>query len=451
MATGRGSMLSGDMKARLPHPLVLLLGGVAFAVLLTWILPAGQFDRRMDDATGREVVVPGTYAPVEAAPLGVMAALMTVPRGIVAGADVILVILFVGGAFAMLEATGALARLVGALVGRSPHPYLIVVLVSLAFATLGALENLHEEIIALVPVLLVLSRGLGFGPITALAMSIGAAVVGSAFGPTNPFQTGIALRFAELPAMSQPGLRFSLLLAAVSVWIGWTLFMASRDDAAPEAATVPPDVVRGRDFVLLAFVLVPFVPYVIGVMRFDWGFNELSALFLVSAFAIGLVSGQTLSGSATSFLKGMEGMLAAAIFVGVARAISVALTDGQVIDTILHGLASPLAHVPGVAAAVLMVPIQALLHVPVPSMSGQAVLTMPIMAPLADLLGFSRDAAVIAYQTGAGLCDMITPTNGALLAMLLGAGVTYGRWIRFALPGALLVALVGLAGIVLAG
>ena len=98
-----------------------------------------------------------------------------------------------------------------------------------------------------------------------------------------------------------------------------------------------------------------------------------------------------------------------------------------------------------------MIPIHAVLHIPVPSVSGQAVLTMPIMAPLSDLLGLSRDAAVIAYQTGAGLMDMLTPTNGALLAMLLGAGVSYGRWLRFALPGALLVALVGLAGIVLAG
>ena len=117
----------------------------------------------------------------------------------------------------------------------------------------------------------------------------------------------------------------------------------------------------------------------------------------------------------------MEGMLAAALFIGIARGISVALSDGRVLDTILYALAAPLAHVPGMVAATLMVPMHALLHVPVPSVSGQAVLTMPIMAPLSDLLGFSRDAAVIAYQTGAGLMDMITPSNGALLAMLLSA------------------------------
>ena len=118
----------------------------------------------------------------------------------------------------------------------------------------------------------------------------------------------------------------------------------------------------------------------------------------------------------------------------MARAISVVLTDGHVIDTIVYSLAVPLAQFPGTVAALLMVPMHALLHVPVPSVSGQAVLTMPIMAPLSDLLGVSRDAAVIAYQTGAGLADLFVPTNGALLAMLLSAGVPYGRWLRFAVP-----------------
>lgn len=439
------------MKFRLPHPFVLLLAGVAFAAVLTWILPAGTYQRRPDAASGREVVIPGTYAQVQPTPVGPMAALLAVPRGIVAGADVILVVLFVGGAFALLESTGALARLVGSLVGRTSRPRLIVVFVSLAFAVLGALENMHEEIVALIPVLLVLSRGLGFGPITALGMSLGAAAVGAAFGPTNPFQTGIALRFAELPPLSQPALRFGLLAAAVAMWIAWTLAMASRDNAPVEMkGAAPAAPATGRDVFLLVLLLLPFIPYVVGVLRYDWGFNELSALFLVAGFAVGLVAGLGLTETTVRLLKGMETMLAAGLFIGVARAISVVLTDGQVLDTILYALATPLAQVPGIAAAALMIPAHALLHIPLPSVSGQAVLTMPVMAPLCDLLGISRDAAVIAYQTGAGLMDMITPTNGALLAMLLAADVTYGRWLKFAIPGALLVALVGLAGIALA-
>lgn len=186
-------------------------------------------------------------------------------------------------------------------------------LVTVGFATLGALENMHEEIVALIPVVVILSRGLGFGAVTALAMTIGAAVVGAAFGPTNPFQTGIALRFAEMPPLSQPALRFGLLVAAVAVWIVWTLAMTSRDDVRPEVAAPAGGPATPRDGLLLAIVLAPFVPYVYGVLELDWGFNELSGLFLIAGFAVGLASGLTLSDTATAFLEAMETMLAASL------------------------------------------------------------------------------------------------------------------------------------------
>jgi uncharacterized ion transporter superfamily protein YfcC len=452
------------MKIRLPHPFILLLGGVAVAALLTWILPAGAYDRVPDPDTGRERVVAGSYHAVPATPVGPLAAVLAVPRGIVAGADVVLLVLFVGGAFALLDGTGALGRLVQALAARATRPRLTVVLVSLFFASLGALENLHEELIALMPVLVVLSRGLGFGAVTALAMGVGAAVVGAAFGPSNPFAAGLAFKFADLPPISQGGLRLVLLFAAIGVWIAWTLSQTRRDDVNSGAvaplegegdgspatgSTVAADPVNARDFVLLALLVVPILIYVWGVLTLDWGFNELTALYLVAGLLVGLVAGRTLSQTAVEYLQGMETMLAAALFIGTARAISLVLTEGQVIDTIVAGLVAPLSSLPTHAAAVLMVPVHALIHVPVVSNSGQAVLTMPIMAPTADLLGISRDAAVMAYQTGAPLMDAITPTNGALLAMLMNAGVPLGRWLRFVIPGMLLVSLVGFAGIYL--
>lgn len=438
------------MSLRLPHPFLLLLFGVLLAAGLTWVLPAGAYERRTDEATGREVVVPGTWHRVEQAPVGPLAAAVAVPRGIAAGAEVIIATLLVGGVMVLLDATGALTRLVGTLIGRTRRPRLIVAGVCLGFATLGALENMHEEIIPLIPILLVLSRGLGFGPVTAMAMSVGSAVVGAAFGPTNPFQTAIALRIAGLPTLTLPGLRMGLLVAAVALWIGYILMMASRDRAEGEAKAITSEPATRRDYVLLGIAVLPFLPYVIGVLRFDFGFNELSALFLVTGLALGVASGKSLNDTSSAYLKGMEPLLGAAMFIGVARAISVVLTDGRVIDTIIHGLAAPLEGLPPLVAAFGMVPMHAMIHVPVVSMSGQAVLTMPIMAPLADLLSISRDSAVIAYQTGGGLMDGITPTNGALLAMLLAAKVDYGRWVRFVGPGFLLIALVGLAGVAIA-
>ena len=428
---------------------MLLLAGVAVAVAATWVIPAGKYERRLDPELGREVVVPGTYQRIEPAPLGLMDGLMAAPRGIIAGADVILTVLFVGGAFALLDATGALRRLVAALVGRRVPPLAMVAMLTLGFALLGALDNTQEEIIALVPTLLLLCRGVGFGRVTTVVASAGGAIIGSAFGPTNPFQTGIALRFAGMPSLSEPLLRTVMLIAAVAIWIAWTVVVATRDRVPAETVAAAQPATR-RDLTLLGVALVPFVPYIYGVLRLDWGFVELSALFLVAGFAIGLGSGLTLDETAREFQAGMSTLLPAALFVGVARGISVALTDGQVIDTIIHALAAPLGDLPRIAAALLMVPIHALIHIPVSSVSGHAALTMPIMAPLADLLGISRDAAVMAYQTGGGLMDMATPTNGALLAVLYAAEVPFGRWLKASVPGALLVSIVGLVGIVVA-
>lgn len=438
------------MRLRLPHPFALLLGIVLLASIMTWIVPAGAYERVVDPDSGRALVVAGSYERTASTPLSLMQTIMAVPRGIIAGADVIVTILFVGGAFALLDGTGALSRLVGSLVGRARRPKMVVVLVSVAFATLGALENMHEEIIALIPVLILLSRGLGFGAVTALAMSLGASVIGAAFGPTNPFGAGLALQYAELPAMSMIWVRFAMLAAGLGVWIAWTLSQVDRDDVRDDVEAPVVGKATGRDAMLLGLLLLPFVPYVYGVLKLDWGFNELSALFLVAGYAVGMLAGFGLRETSERFLEGMAGMLAAALFVGVARSISAVLVDGQIMDTILYSLATPLEHVPGFISAGLMVPIHAVLHLAVTSNSGQAVLTMPIMAPLSDLLGFSRDVSVMAYQTGAVLMDVVSPTNGAMLAMLMAAKMPYGRWVRFAVPGLLLVSLVGFAGMAVA-
>jgi uncharacterized ion transporter superfamily protein YfcC len=179
-------------------------------------------------------------------------------------------------------------------------------------------------------------------------------------------------------------------------------------------------------------------------MRLNWGFDELSAAFLIGGVAAGLIGGLGAEGTTRAFLRGMQDMLPAASMVALARSISLVLTDGHVIDTILHGLATPLSQFPAMVTGVLMVPAQALIHIPVVSVSGQAALTMPIFAPLGDLVGLSRQVVVLAYQTGAGLMEMLTPTNGALMAVLLAANVPFQRWVRFATGGTLLLALVGL-------
>ena len=439
------------MRLRLPHPVILLLGAIAVAAALTWLLPAGEYERRDDPTTGRRVAVAGTYHRVEAAPVGPFRAVMAVPRGFAAGIDVIMTILLVGAAWVIVDKLGTLRVLVGAIVRRfTGRGLLAIPLVALFFTLGGALENMQEEIIPLIPVLILLGRGIGVDAVTVVAMSAGAAMVGSAFGPTNPFQAGIALKLAELPPLAGGGLRLVMLVVGYAIWVMWTMRYAKRNPQPVEAVTADSPQFTRRDLAIISCVVGPLAAYLYGVTRLGWGFDELSAAFIVGGVAAGLIGGMGAAGTARAFLEGMQALLPAATMVALARSISLVLADGRVIDTILHGLATPLGHVGPQATGLLMIPVHALIHVPVSSVSGQAALTMPIFVPLGDLVGLSRQAVVLAYQTGAGLMEMLTPTNGALMAVLLAADLPFSKWIRFAVIGGLLLLPVGVVAVLLA-
>jgi uncharacterized ion transporter superfamily protein YfcC len=441
---------------KLPHPVILLVAGVAVCAALTWILPAGEYERRDDPATGRRVVVAGTYHRVEPAPVGPFAAVVAIPRGFVEAADVIGVVLFVGAAWVVVDRIGTLGRLIAALVAAFGSRGLIAIpVVSLFFASMGALENMQEEIIPLVPALLLLGRGLGVDAVVVVAMSTGAAAIGSAFGPTNPFQAGIAMKLAQLPPMSAAPLRWTTFAVAFVLWVAWTMWYAARRrHGDPGSGIRDPKTSsqlenpRAEDFLILAIAVAPIAAYVYGSVALGWGFNELSGGFLIAGVVAGLLGGLGVAGTTAAYLEGMQAMLPAAMLIGVARSLSLVLTDGRVTDTILNGLATPLSRAPAAFASLLMIPFHSIVHVAVPSVSGQAVLTMPILVPLSDLLGISRQVTVLAYQTGAGLTELLTPTNGGLMAVLLAAGVPFGRWITFAAVGVVLAVIVGVAAIV---
>ncbi|HEX6643030.1 MAG TPA: hypothetical protein VF037_00015 [Gemmatimonadales bacterium] len=426
-----------DPASRFPSPFVLLVGCILLAAVLTWLLPAGRYERREDAATGRDVVVPGTYARVEAQPVGPFRAVVAIPKGIAAAADVVALVFLIGGAFAVIEQTGALRRAVHALAGAvEGREALVIPVSSLAFAAGGATQNMGEEIIALVPVLLLLARGLGFDALTAAAMSIGAAIVGAAFSPVNPFQVLIAQKVAQLPPGSGWAFRTVVLALALGLWILGTWRYASRH-REPAVPLELPEANASRDrrldlILVLTAAALAMVP--IGLQRLGWGFDELSAMFVIVGVAAGLVAGMGLRGTAHAFTAGFAAMTGAALLIGFAKAISVVLEEGVVLDTIVNGLVAPLGGLPATASAIGMMGVHVAVHVPVPSVSSQAVLTMPILVPLSDLLGIARQVTVLAFQYGAGLCEMITPTNGALMAVLAAAGVPFSRWMRFAVP-----------------
>ena len=442
------------MKLSVPHPLVLLSACVVLAAGASYLLPAGAYERVTDEEVGRTVVVAGTYQAVEPSPVGPFEAIVALPRGMVDAAEVIFLVFLIGGAFTVVDETGALRRgitsLVRALRGRD---LLVIPVVSLCFATGGVLENMQEEIIPLIPVLMILARRMGFTPITAVAMSAGPAFVGSAFSPINPFQVQIAQRLAELPLLSGALFRIVFLLLALALWIGMTMRYAARTRGEPEAGgddQSTDEGVRRSDLLILALVAATFALIVPGLALWHWGFNELSAAFFIMGVIVGLLAGMRLSGTARAYVRGFRGMAYAGLLIGFARAIYVVLQDGQIIDTIVHAMFTPLEGLPVLASAFGMVAAHTAIHVPVPSVSGQAVLTMPLLVPLSDLLGMSRQVTVLAYQYGAGLCELITPTNGALMAILASAGVRYEAWLRHVLPLYLGLVALGLVAIAVA-
>lgn len=440
-------------RLRFPHPLTLLTAFILLAAALSYVIPAGRYQRADHPVTGQSVVVPGTYEQVAATPVGPFDAIVAIPRGMLAAGDVVFLVFLIGGAFAVFDATGALRRGIGWLIERleGREAYAIPI-VSLAFAMGGVLQNLQEEIIALVPALIILTRRLGYTPLTAVSISAGAAFVGSAFSPINPFQVQIAQKVSDVPLASGSAFRLVFLALALGLWIWWTMRHAQRTRSVAEA--LPGGQEDGeptrRDGLIFGIVGATFAVLVYGLLGLGWGFDEMSALFFIMGVVVGLVGLLGVTGTANAYAEGFRSMAYAALLIGFARAILVVMTDGGIVDTIVRALFVPLENLPLALSAIGMVFAQAIIHVPVPSVSGQAVLTLPVLVPLSDLLGLARQVTILAYQYGGGLCDLVTPTNGALMAILASAGVRYEEWIKFCFPRYLGLVALGIVSIFIA-
>jgi len=272
-------------------------------------------------------------------------------------------------------------------------------------------------------------------------MSAGSAAVGSAFSPINPFGVLIAQGVAEVQPASGWAFRTIVLVLAMVLWVAATMRFASKSrvpgvEADGEAA----EILSARDFSVLGIVAATFAVSVWGLLVQQWDFDRLSASFFMMGVIVGLVSKMGVGGTADAYVRGFREMAYAALLIGFAGAITVVLAEGRVIDTIVNGIFVPLEGLPKLVSALGMMVAQVAVHVPVPSNSGQAVLTMPVLVPLSDLLELPRQVTILAYQYGGMLCDLVTPTNGALLAVLAAAGVRYDDWLRYAVPvfGALL-------------
>lgn len=450
-------------RFQVPHTLVLLFAMIVLAQLATYALPHGAFERETNEV-GREEVVAGSYAELgEPAQLPWHASLTSIPKGFEAAAEIIFFVFIVGGAFAVLRRTGAVDALIGWLLARlAGRPALLVTGGVLLFGIGSSTIGMAEEYLPFIPVLLVLCRGLGFDAITAVGILCVGYGVGYGAAAMNPFTLLIAQDVAGLEPVSGLGFRLALFVVFAAVGVHHVLAYAKRVHASPaasyvadvEAAHPEPSGAHpsftGTHRLILAVLVGMLVLLVYAIKVWGWYLHEMMALFLGLSILLGIVARLGADTTAKAFCEGAAELTTTALLIGFARSIQVVLDDGQVVDTIVYNLSQPLEALGSAGAGVGMFFFQSLANFFIPSGSGQAYVTMPLMAPLADLVGVSRQVAVLAFQFGDGFTNILVPTNAVLVGILGLAGIPYDRWLRFVLPFMVKMWLLGSVAIVVA-
>jgi uncharacterized ion transporter superfamily protein YfcC len=448
---------------RVPHTLVLLFGMMVLALVATWLLPQGEFQTVVNDA-GREVVVPGTYAVLaDARTLMPWELLTVVPRALADAQDIIFFVLIVGGAIRVLRATGTIDAMLGAVLRRVGHkPGLLIAVGMGVFAAGSATLGVAEEYIPLTLVLIALCVAMRMDTVTAIGIMVCGYGIGYGVAALNPFTLLVAQRVAELPPASGLGFRLALFLPFLAIGVHHVWAYARRVqadpaaslvhdiDAAQHAPTELPSGLDGRHKLVVLLTLGTLGLMVYGIAVPKWYVLELSAMFLGLALFAGLVGGLGADGTAKRFAEGAAELAGTALLIGFARSIALILEDGLVLHTIVNALAAPLQLVGAEIAAIGMLLIQTLINFFIPSGSGQAYVTMPLMAPIGDLVGVTRQTAVLAFQFGDGFANMIVPTNPVLMGILGIAGIPYDRWLRFVLPLMAKLLLAGSVALVIA-
>ncbi len=450
-------------RFKVPHTLVLLFAMIVVAYGLTWILPAGSFDMVTNDH-GREVVVPGTFKMLDTAEsLPFWSIFTAIPKGLEAAQGIIFFVFLIGGSLAVIRSTGSIDAALARLLRRFGNQPALLIFVGMMVVAVGSSTiGMSEEYIPLTAILITLCVGMGLDAITAAGFLVIGSGIGYGVAAINPFTVLVAQEVAGVPLIS--GINYRLILSAPFFLIGFYHMWryANKIRLNPEASLVY-DIqeaqlpaaeeeieMTGRHQVVLWVSVATLGLLVWGIIKHGWYFVELGAVFVVLAVVVGLVSGMSLDKIAKSFTVGAAELTGTALLIGFARAIELILSDGQVMHTIINGLATPLSNVGAEFAASGMLVIQSVLNFFIPSGSGQAYVTMPLMAPIADIVGLSRQIAVMAYQMGDGFMNMIIPTGPVLMGILGMAGIPYSRWFKFIWPLAVQLIIAGSIALIIA-
>jgi uncharacterized ion transporter superfamily protein YfcC len=433
---------------RIPHPLVLLFYIIVLAAILTYIIPSGEFERvTMESDIGTVTkTLPGSYHSVEKNPVGVFDVLRAIPEGFVGIADIVFIVFAAAMMFGVLEETGMLENTIGSFVkkvGRE-RKFLIVAIVTYVYGLLGIFVG-YENNIALVPIAVVLSLAIGGDVLLGAAIAVGGISVGFGLAPFNPYTVGIGHKIAEMPLFSGWEYRLLVVFVLLTILVLFNIryFKKILDDKEnslvqevdTKGLTLSKDIseysMTNQDIAMLLVFLVGLGIMLWGVFTNGWYIKEIAAVFLGVGIVSGLVAKMKPDEIAETFSKALEPSALAAIIIGLAQAIKVVMDQGGISDTIANALVANLDNLPNMIAVVYMSITQSIINLFIPGGSGQALVTLPIMIPAGDMLGFTRQTTILAFQIGDGLTNIMTPTLGGLMAMLGLCRVPFGKWVRY--------------------
>jgi uncharacterized ion transporter superfamily protein YfcC len=434
------------------NTLVMIYGVVVLVAIATWFVPGGEYKRETHD--GRTLVVPGsfTYAPSE--PQGIGAIFTSPVKGFLQASSIIVFVFIIGGAFAVVQKTGAITvsvQRVAYTFSQKPHlqKYFIPMTMVL-FSIGGTVFGMSEEVMPFVLIFIPLAISLGYDSLVGTAIPFLGAAAGFAGATLNPFTVGIAQGIAELPLYSGLEYRMVVWVISTATMITFVMLYANRIRKDPSRSAVADlDQTRKHEFqlnpgaevhfsfrqrtVLITFVLTLML-LVYGILRYKWFITEIAGLFLALGIVSGIIGGLKADEITESFKNGAKDMMGVAFIIGLARALLVIANDGRVMDTLLFGLASVISGLHPILAAQVMFLAHGVINFFVHSGSGQAAMTMPIMAPLSDVVGVSRQTAVLAFQFGDGWINPILPTSGVTMGVLGLAGIPWERWFKWMIP-----------------
>lgn len=464
--------VSLNKKARFaePHIFAILFFFIVLMALCTRIIPAGIYNRVPIEVEGstRMMVDPSSYHRVENTPVDLLGIFMSIPRGFTEAAAVIAVTFCVGGAFGVVKRTGAISIGVAALARRmSKRGILVIPVLMVVFSAIAAFIGTQELSLIYVPIILPLMLALGFDSITAAATALCATTAGFTGAITNPFTVGLAQKISDIPLYSGSSYRFLVLVVLTLSTVLYVMRYAGKVRKDPSKSLVREIDERWRaqfaaegettrtkattrEILAGVSAVLMFAWMIWGVLAWKWEMIHMAGMLLAIGLVSGILGGLNPNAICRAFEEGFGEVLLGAMIMGVARGVAVVMTQGQIIDTVIYYMAQMIQNIPPAVNAVGMFLAQTGFNFLVSSGSGQAVITMPIMAPLSDLVGVTRQVAILAFQLGDGLSNIIFPTSGYFMAVLALAKVPWDRWLRFMLPLFLIQALLGSGFLVVA-